>query len=106
MLKIDAIMKGRKFTEKLFGLKKKNINRALEAARDNFEEQKENAIIEYENLLVKLAEDKVDYKYTINRMIAQQQIISDAENSMEFIDKVKKDLYTDVDDSEIDDNDE
>lgn len=101
MLKIDAIMKGRKFTEKLFGLKKKNINRALEAARDNFDEQKENATVEYENLLVKLAEDKVDYKDTINRMIAQQQIISDAENSMEFIDKVKKDLYTDVDDSEV-----
>lgn len=105
MLKIDAIMKGRKFTEKLFGLKKKNINRALEAARDNFEEQKENATIEYENLLVQLAEDKVDYKDTINRMINQQQIISDAENSIEFIDKVKKDLYTDVDDSEIDEED-
>ena len=62
MKKIDIIMKGRKFTEKLFGLKKKNINRQLDSAKDNFEEQKENAVIEYENLLVKLAEDKVDYK--------------------------------------------
>ena len=104
MLKIDAIMKGRKFTEKLFSLKKKNIDRALEAARDNFEEQKENAIIEYENLLVKLAEDKVDYKSTINQMINQQQIISDAENSIEFINKVKNDLYTDVDASEVEED--
>ena len=103
MKKIDIIMKGRKFTEKLFGLKKKNINRQLDSAKDNFEEQKENAVIEYENLLVKLAEDKVDYKNVINNMITQQQIISDADASIELIDKIKKDLYSEVEDIEEED---
>lgn len=98
MKKIDAIMKGRKFTEKLFGLKKRNINRALDGAKDNFEEQKENALIDYENLLVKLSEDDVNYKDIINRMIDKQQIIQDATNSIELIDKIKADLEAEVED--------
>lgn len=96
MKKIDAIIKGRKFTEKLFGIKKRSINRALDSAKDNFEEQKENALVEYENLLLKLTDDNVDYKYTINRMIEQQQIIHDAENSIELIGEIKADLETEV----------
>ena len=101
MKKIDAIMKGRKFTEKLFGLKKRNINRALDGAKDNFEEQRENALIDYENLLVKLSEDDVNYKDVINKMIDKQQIIQDATNSIELIDKIKADL-----DSEVEEEDE
>lgn len=102
MKKIEAIIKGRKFTEKLFGIKKRSINRALDSAKDNFEEQKENATVEYENLLVKLADDNVDYKFTINRMIAQQQIIVDADNSIELINKIKADLESEVEEPEND----
>lgn len=45
MKRIEAIIKGRKFTEALFGLKKKQIRRALEAAADNAEKQKEAHLI-------------------------------------------------------------
>lgn len=96
MKKIDIIIKGRKFTEKLFGLKKKSINRALDSAVDNFEEQKETALLRYENLLVKLADDDVDYKRVINDMIDQQQIITNADSSIELIDKIKSDLDSEV----------
>lgn len=41
MKKIDALIKGRKFTEKLFGIKKRSINRALDSAIDDVERQKE-----------------------------------------------------------------
>lgn len=100
MKKIEAIIKGRKFTEKLFGIKKRSINRALDSSKDNFEEQKENALVEYENLLVKIADDNVDYKFTINQMIEKQQIIVDADNSIELINKIKADLESDVEENE------
>lgn len=96
MKKIEAIIKGRKFTEKLFGLKKRSINRALDAAKDDAEGQKEEALVEYENLLVQLANDDVDYKTTINGMIKTQQIIHDADATIALIDKVKADLEAEV----------
>ena len=76
MKKIDALIKGRKFTEKLFGIKKRSINRALEAAIDDIERQKEQATLEYEQLLVKFADDNVNYKTVLNQMIDKQQIIT------------------------------
>lgn len=96
MKKIEAIIKGRKFTEKLFGLKKRSINRALDAAKDDAEGQKEEALVEYENLLVQLANDDVDYKTTINGMIKTQQTIHDADATIALIDKVKADLEAEV----------
>ena len=36
-------------------------------------------------------------------MITQQQIISDADASIELIDKIKKDLYSEVEDVEEED---
>lgn len=96
MKKIEAIIKGRKFTEKLFGLKKRSINRALDAAKDDAEGQKEEALVEYENLLVQLANDDVDYKTTINSMIKTQQTIYDADATIALIDKVKADLEAEV----------
>lgn len=96
MKKIEAIIKGRKFTEKLFGLKKRSINRALDAAKDDAEGQKEEALVEYENLLVQLANDDVDYKTTINGMIKAQQTIHDADATIALIDKVKADLEAEV----------
>lgn len=100
MKKIEAIIKGRKFTEKLFGLKKRSINRALDAAADDAEEQKEAAVMEYENLLVQLANDDVDYKETLNGMIKAQQTIHDADATIKLINKVKADLDAEVEDAD------
>lgn len=96
MKKIEALIKGRKFTEKLLGIKKRSINRALDSALDDIERQKEQAIIDYENLLVKLADDGVDYKYVINQLISKKQIILDSESTVKAIEEVKNDLESEV----------
>lgn len=96
MKKIDLIVKGKKLTEKLLGLKRKSINRALEAALDNLESQKEQAIIDYENNLAKLADDNVDYKRVINDMISNRQTICDADATVEVIEGIKADLESEV----------
>lgn len=96
MKKIEALIKGRKFTEKLFGIKKRSINRALDSALDDIERQKEQAIIDYENLLVKLADDDVDYKYVINQLIGKKQIILDSESTVKAIEEVRNDLESEV----------
>lgn len=96
MKKIDLIVKGKKLTEKLLGLKRKSINRALEAALDNLESQKEQATIDYENNLAKLADDNVDYKRVINDMISNRQTICDADATIEVIDGIKTDLESEV----------
>lgn len=100
MKKIDLIVKGRKLTEKLLGLKRKAIARALDSAIDDLESQKENAIIDYENNLLKLADDKVDYKSVINAMITNKQTIHDADATIEVINKVKEDLESEVEEPE------
>ena len=96
MKKIDALIKGRKFTEKLFGIKKRSINRALDSALDDIKRQKEEAIIDYENLLVQLADDNVDYKSTINKLISKKQIILDSESTSKAIEEVRADLNSEV----------
>ena len=96
MKKIEALIKGRKFTEKLFGIKKRSINRALDSALDDIERQKEQALIDYENLLVKLADDDVDYKYVINQLIGKKQIILDSESTVKAIEEVRNDLDSEV----------
>ena len=96
MKKIDLITKGRKLTEKLLGLRKKGINRALDAAIDDLEGQKENAMVDYENNLLKLADDNVNYKSVINMMITNQQTIHDAETTIDLINKIKEDLESEV----------
>lgn len=96
MKKIEALIKGRKFTEKLFGIKKRSINRALDSALDDIERQKEQALIDYENLLVKLADDDVNYKYVINQLISKKQIILDSESTVKAIEEVRNDLESEV----------
>lgn len=98
MKKIDAIMKGKKFVDKLFGVKKRTINRALDDALDNIEKQKINAQIAYEDFLVKLADDNVDIKHIINQMIAQRQIILNSEETVKAIQEIKEDLDSEVED--------
>lgn len=98
MKKIDIILKGRKFAEKLFGTKKKGIRLALETAENNLEQQKNKAMDDYETSLLKLADDNVDYKMIINQMIDYYQKIINAENTIELINKIKSDLETEIED--------
>lgn len=98
MKKIDALIKGRKFTEKLFGIKKRSINRALDSAIDDVERQKEQATLDYENLLLKLADDNIDYKSILNQMISKQQIIEDSTSTIDLISRIKEDMNTEVED--------
>ena len=96
MKRIEAIIKGRKFTDKLFGLKKKQIRRAIEAAEDNIEKQKEDAAIAYEGLFARMAEDDADYQSIIKEMLAQQQIIASAEVTLKAVAEIRADLDAEV----------
>lgn len=96
MKRIDVIIKGRKFTEKLFGLKKKQINRAIEAAADNAEKAKEDATIAYEALFNAMAEDNADYQGIINKMIGHKQTIISADVTLKAIAEIRADLDAEV----------
>ena len=100
MKKIKAIIKGRKFTDKLFGIKERQIKRALEAARDNAEKQKEDAAIAYEKLFADMADDDADYQRIIGQMIEHKQTILAADNTIEAIEAIKADLESEVPDIE------
>lgn len=103
MKRIEAIIKGRKFTEKLFGLKKKQIRRAIEAATDNAEKQKEDALIAYEGLFARMAEDDADYESIINQMLEQKQLVRSADTTIEVLAEISDDLDAEV---EVDDENE
>ena len=94
--RIEAIIKGRKFTETLFGLKKKQIRRAIEAARDNAEKQKEEAAIAYENEFSSMAEDDADYESIIRSMLAHKQTILAADKTIDALEEIKADLEAEV----------
>lgn len=96
MKRIDVIIKGRKFTEKLFGLKKKQIRRALEAAADSAEKAKEDAVIAYEALFNTMAEDNADYQRIINTMVAHKQTIISANATLKAIAEIRADLDAEV----------
>ena len=96
MKRIEAIIKGRKFTETLFGLKKKQIRRALEAAEDNAEKQKEDASIAYENLFSRMAEDEAPYTLIIGEMIQHKQTIISAEATIKAIAEIRADLEAEI----------
>lgn len=100
MKKIEAIVKGKKFTEKLLGIKKRSIKRALDGALDNIEKQQEQAAIEYENLLVRLADDDVNYVQVINDLISRKQIIDNGESTKKVIEEIRNDLESEVKEEE------
>lgn len=103
MKRIEAIIKGRKFTDKLFGLKKKQIRRALEAAADNAEKQKEDASIAYEGLFSNMAEEDADYQRIIAKMLQHKQTIISAEATIKAIAEIRADLETEVEVDESED---
>lgn len=103
MKRIEAIIKGRKFTDKLFGLKKKQIRRALEAAEDNAEKQKEDASIAYEDLFSRMAAEDANYQSIIAEMLEHKQIILSAEATIKAIAEIRADLEAEV---TVDDTDD
>lgn len=96
MKRIEAIIKGRKFTETLFGLRKKQIRRALEAAQDNAEKQKEDATIAYEELFSRMGEDNPDYQNIIRQMIQHKQTVISAEATIKAVEEIRADLEAEV----------
>lgn len=96
MKRIEAVLKGLKFTDKLFGLKKKQIRRAIEAAEDNAEKQKEEAAIAYEALFNTMAEDDADYQSIINEMIQHKQTIISADATIKAIAEIRADLDAEI----------
>lgn len=105
MKRIEAIIKGRKFTEALFGLRKKQIRRALEAASDNAEKQKEEAALAYEQLFSALGADNPNYQSIINDMIRNKQTIISADATIKAVAEIRADLDAEivVDDTDIKD---
>lgn len=100
MKRIEAIIKGRKFTDKLFGLKKRQINRAIESAKDNAEKQKEDASIAYEELFSNLSDDDANYQRIIGEMLEHKQTIMSADETIKAIEAIKADLEAEVGDPE------
>lgn len=101
MKKIDAIINnGKKFTEKLFKIKQRSIYRAIESSKDNLEKQKEEAVLEYENTLVKLCEtsEYEEHKAIINMLLKCKETILNADKTIEVLDQIKADLESEIDD--------
>lgn len=96
MKRIEVIIKGRKFTDKLFGLKKRQINRAIESAKDNAEKQKEDASIAYEELFSNLSDDDANYQRIIGKMLEHKQTIMSADETIKAIEAIKADLEAEV----------
>lgn len=76
------------------------VDTARSKKKNNLEQQRDTAADEYENSLLKLADDNVDYKSVINQMIKHKQTMVDAENTIELIDQIKADLESEVKEEE------
>lgn len=97
MKKLDAILRGRKFDEKLLGLREKEIRRKIEAAKDECKESEINWQISYEKSMEKLGEKDVDYGKILNDMITAKEGIMSAQATLKAIDEIEKDLDENVD---------
>lgn len=82
MKKLEAILKGCEFLDKLFGYREKEIRRKLEAAKDQCETVKIQAQIEYEESMNKLGEKDVNYEAVINDVINSIKSIKFYSNSL------------------------
>ena len=100
MNKLEAILNGCSFIDKLFSLREKEIRRKLEAAKDECEEAKVNWQISYEGAMQKLGEKEVDYGKIINDMITAKEGIANAEATLKAIKEIEKDLNEEVEVSE------
>lgn len=101
MKKLQALLRGEKFTEKLLELREREVARKLEAYKDEQEAEKENAEIEYERLLHSLACPNVDYQEALIAMVECKQRIADADATLEAIEEIEADLNAEVDEEPI-----
>ena len=96
MKKLEAILKGCKFIDKLFGLREKEIRRKIEAAKDECKEAEINWQISYEEAMQKLGEKEVDYGRVLNDMITAKEGIINAQATLKVITEIEKDLNENV----------
>ena len=96
MNKLEAILRGCKFVEKLFGLREKEIRRKIEAAKDECKESEINWQISYEKAMEKLGEKDVDYGKVLNDMITAKEGIMSAQATLKVIEEIEKDLDENV----------
>lgn len=102
MKKLEAILKGRQFLDRLFGLREKEIRRKLEAAKDECKEVEINWQISYEEAMQKLGEKDVDYGQVLNDMITAKEGIANAKATLKAIEEIEKDLNENVEITEED----
>ena len=102
MKKLEAILKGCKFIDKLFGLREKEIRRKLEAAKDECKAAEINWQISYEEAMKKLGEKDVNYEQVINDMVTAKEGIIDAQTTLKVICEIEKDLNENVELTEED----
>ena len=96
MKKLQAILNGQKFTDKLYTLREKEIRRKLEAAKDEQETIKATAEMEYLEAMNLLGDTDVNYEKAINLMLTLKQRIIDAEFTLKAIKEIEKDLDEEV----------
>ena len=98
MKKIDILLKGRKFAEKILGTKKRIIYNALEGAIYDVQMQADKASMDFEDLVVRLSDDNVNCKSVINQMLEKKEVIRKAEITEELLKQIKEELESEVDD--------
>ncbi len=97
MKKLESILRGCDFTDKLLGLREKQIKTSLAAARNDIEEQGAQAEIEYERLCRKLGDKEVsNYKDILNQMTTAKWTMRNAKLTLEIIGEIEADLDSTV----------
>ena len=97
MKKLEAILRGYKLVDKLFGLREKEIRRKIEAAKDECEEKKVKAQMDYETAMNLLGEKDVNYRNVLNSMIQAKQSIIEAQDTLDVIKEIEADLDSESD---------
>ena len=96
MKKLEAILRGCSFIDKLFSRREKEIRRKLEAAKDECKEAEINWQTSYEQAMQKLGEKDVNYEQVINDMVTAKEGIMSAQATLKVIEEIEKDLDENV----------
>lgn len=96
MKKLTAILQGCKFTDRLFGLREKEIRRTIEAGKDECDEIEVRAQMQYETCMNKLGEEDVCYGDVLNDMIEAKKQIIDAKETKKVLKEIEDDLNAEV----------
>ena len=96
MTRLDAILKGCSLLDDLFGFRKKEVRRKLEAAKDECEEVKVRYQISYKKTMQKLGEDEADYESIINDLLTAKEGIINAEATLKALEEIEQDLNEEV----------